>query len=168
MRKFIIGLVIASTAALSVPAAAQYRNANPYNYPPSHPLHPNNQGRQQGGYGYNEGQTQQIAQRIDRLGQRIDNLSQRGAISRGEANRLSRELEQVDRLYDRYARNGLTQNESYDLQRRLQNVQQQLREDRQDGRNYDNNGRYDDDRRYDDRGANDERYYDRRDRNRDD
>lgn len=138
MRKLIVSLALATTAAMAAPAAAQYYPNSNYGY-----------GNQ--GYGYQQGR--QIEQRIYQLRQRLQRVTQRGRISQSEARRLYRDLDKIERRYDQYARNGLSSNEQYDLQRRIQNLQEQIREDRRDGR------RYDDDRRY-----NDGRYYDRRDR----
>ena len=124
MRKLLISTALAAVALSAAPASAQYRDY----------------GRNQG-YGYNQ-QGGNFDQRIDRIGQRIENAAQRGAISRGEYRRLINELRRVDILHDRYRQNGLSQREADDVRYRLQNLQQQVREDRQDGRRYD-------DRRYD-------------------
>lgn len=131
MRKFVVSAALASTVALAAPAAAQYQE--PY----------------RGGYGYgrydNYGyqQTRQIEQRLYRLRERIQRVSQRGAVSRKESYRLQRDLDKIERRYSDYARNGLSQQEVYDLQRRIQDLQEQIREDRRDGRRYDDS-RYDD------------------------
>lgn len=147
MRKLVISLALASTAALAAPAAAQYHD--PYR----------GGGYGQDHYGYQQGQ--QIQHRIYRLRERIQRLSQRGRVSRNEAYRLQLELDRIERRYAQYARNGLSQREVYELQQRLQNLQQQIREDRRDGRRYDDDRRYGDDRRYD-RGYGDDRYDDGR------
>lgn len=128
MRKFIISLALASTAAMAAPAAAQYHD----------PYRTNGYGHGDR-YGYQQGR--QIEQRIYRLRERIQRVSQRGAVSRKESYRLQRDLDKIERRYSEYSRNGLSQQEQYDLQRRIQNLQEQIREDRQDGR------RYNDDRR---------------------
>ena len=125
MRKVLIPTVLAAVALSAAPASAQYRDYN----------------RQ--GYGYNQAGGN-LDQRIDRIGQRIENAAQRGAISRNEYRRLINELGRIDGLHDRYRHNGLSPREADDIRYRLQNLQQQVREDRQDGRRYD-------DRRYDDR-----------------
>ena len=44
------------------------------------------------------------------------------------------EVQQIDRLYDRYRRNGITQREHFALQDRIQRVRQQIRWERQEGR----------------------------------
>lgn len=155
MRKLIVSVLMASTFAVAAPAAAQYQRYDDNRY------------------GYQQG-AQQLQQQIYQLRERIGRVTQRGAVSRGEANRLQRELYQIERRYNQFARNGIDRREQYDLQQRIQNLRQQIREDRQDGRRYDNDrygndGRYNDDRRYNDnRGYNDDRRYDRRDRDDDD
>jgi TolA-binding protein len=136
MRKFLLSAVALTTvAAAAAPAAAQY-------YPQSRGY----------GYGQNHNQGRGVDQQLANISQRIDRAFQRRLISGNEARRLQREVEQIDRLQDRYARNGLTQREQWELQNRVQNLRQQLRYERQEGR-------YD---RYDDR--RDDRYGDRRDR----
>ena len=138
MRKFIIDLALASTAAMAAPAAAQYQDSY-----------------RDRGYGYGQ-QGRQLEQRIYQLRERIQRVTQRGAVSRNEAIRLQRELNLIERRYQQFVRNGLTRQETYDIEQRIRNLRQQIREDRQDGR------RYQDDRRYDDRGYDDNRRYDDR------
>jgi hypothetical protein len=135
MRKFLISAVALSAMATAVaPAAAQY-------YP---------QARGNGyGYGQNYQHGRSIDQQLANLSQRIDRAFERRLISGNEARQLQREVQQIDRLHDRYARNGLTQREHWELQNRIQNLRQQIRYERQEGR-YDRRGdRYDD--RYSDR-----------------
>ena len=141
MRKILISAVLLGALASAAPAAAQYG--------------------QRGGYdggrgGYNQGQN--VRQQLGSLQQRVDNLFQRRLLSDREARRLSRQIEQTDRLFDQYRRNGLTRSEQYDIQNRVQNLRGQIREERQEGR-YD---RDDDDRGYD-RGDRRDRRYDRDD-----
>jgi len=110
MRKFLISaLLIGATAVTAAPASAQY-------------------GR--GGYRSDDGIDQQIRQIEQRVRMARDNRT----ISRGEADRLLRQADQIDRLEDRYSRNGLTAYELRDLRQRVQNLRQQLRFERQDGR----------------------------------
>ena len=156
MRKFIIGLALASTAAMAAPAAAQYQDTY------------RDRGYENRGYGYGQ-QSRQFDQRIYQLRERVQRVSERGAVSRNDAYRLQREIDQIERRYNQYARNGINRQEGYDLQQRIQNLQGHIREDRQQARrHFDvNRGYRDDDRRYDDRRSDDDRYYDRR-RDRDD
>ena len=133
MRKFIIGLVLASTAAMAAPAAAQYQDSY-----------------RDRGYGYRQGR--QLEQRIYQLRERVQRVSERGGVSRNDAYRLQRGIDQIERRYSRYARNGVNREEGYDLQQRIQNLQGQIREDRQQARpHFDVNRGYQDDDRYYDR-----------------
>ena len=111
MRKFLISaLLIGATAVTAAPASAQYGRG--------------------GGYRSDDGIDQQIRQ----IEQRIRTAVQNRMVSRGEADRLLRQADQIDRLEDRYSRNGLTAYELRDLRQRVQNLRQQLRFERQDGR----------------------------------
>ena len=111
MRKFLISAMLLSTVAVATPAAAQYNR----------------------GYGH---QGQNIERQLDQLEQRIDQLRDRRLISNNEARRLSRQAEQIDRLHDRYRRNGFTAWETRDLQSRVQNLRQSLRWERTEDRRY--------------------------------
>ncbi|HEX8401277.1 MAG TPA: hypothetical protein VF628_06190 [Allosphingosinicella sp.] len=140
MRKFLISALILGTLASAAPAAAQYGNRG-------------------NGYGYGQGQN--VNQQLASLRQRVDSLYQRRLLSDREARRLSREIEQTDRLFDRYRRDGLSRGERNEIENRVQNLRSQIREERQEGR-YD---RQDDRRdRYDDRDDRRDRRYDRDDR----
>jgi cell division protein FtsB len=129
MRKILMSAVLLGTLASAAPAAAQY-------------------GQYRGNYGYNQGQN--VDNQLAQLQQRVDRLYQRRLLSDREARRLSREIDQTDRLYDRYRRNGLTRGEYYEIQNRIQNLRAQIREERQEGRYDRRDDRYDDryDRRY--------------------
>jgi hypothetical protein len=129
MRKILMSAVLLGTLASAAPAAAQY-------------------GDYRGGYGYNQGQN--IDRQLDQLQQRVDRMYQRRLISQREASRLSRQIDQTDRLYDQFRRNGLTRGEFYEIQNRIQNLRAQIREERQEGRYDRRDDRYDDryDRRY--------------------
>lgn len=131
MRKLLISTALAAVALSAAPASAQYRDYD-----------------RNDGYGHNQGYGRggNIDQRIDRVGERIERAYQRRAISGNEYRRLTQRLSQIDRRYNQYRYNGLSQRELEDIQYRLQNLQQQVREDRQDGRRYDDR-RYNDDYR---------------------
>ena len=124
MRKILISVLLIGAMLVSVPASAQSWG----------------QGR-----GYRS--VDRIVQQIDRIEDRIRDARERRLISRGEAERLLRRSEHIDRLEDRYSRNGLTREEVQDLRRRVPDLRQQLRFERPDRRYAD---RYDDprDRRY--------------------
>jgi hypothetical protein len=128
MRKILMSAVLLGTLASAAPAAAQYGD--------------------RGGYGYN--QSQSIDRQLDNLSDRVDRLYQRRLISQREASRLSRQIDQTDRLYDQYRRNGLSRSEYFEIQNRIQNLRSQIREERQEGRYDRRDDRYDDryDRRY--------------------
>jgi len=119
MRKFLISaLLIGATAVTAAPASAQYGRGD--------------RGAYGGGYRSDDGIDQQIRQ----IEQRIRTAMQNRTIDRREADRLLRQADQIDRLEDRYSRNGLTAYELRDLRQRVQNLRQQLRFERQDGRDY--------------------------------
>lgn len=146
MKKLLISAALIGLVAAAAPASAQYQNDR------------YGQGYGQQGYGYDSGyRGGDVRARIQRIDVRIDRLAQNGRISRREAVRLGQEVDRLRYLEQRYARNGLTRWEQDDLQRRVYALQQQVREDRRDGRGYsDRDDRYGD--RYDDRRYDDRRY----------
>ncbi len=86
------------------------------------------------GYGHNRGYGNDLQQRAERLAQQINRVSYNGRVSRGEAQRLSWEMQQYRSLEWRYARDGrLTQREYAALSQRLDRIQVLLRMDRRDG-----------------------------------
>jgi hypothetical protein len=105
MRKVLLSVLALSTIAVAVPASAAPRH-------------------------YNHGG--QIERQLDNITSRVQRAESRGAISRREASVLLRRADQIDRLKNRYARNGLSRGELADLQRQVQGLQQQLRFERQD------------------------------------
>lgn len=113
MRKFIISAALIGATMVSVPAAAQYGQPR--------------------AYGYDNRYGQGIERQLDQIERRIDRLYDRRQISKNEARRLSREAEQIDRLHDRYSRNGLDRGEYGDLQRRIQILRQRVMNERRDG-----------------------------------
>ena len=128
MRKFLISAALLSSFAVAAPAAAQYRDSNrdyDRGYDRGYDRDYN------GGYRSDDRIDHQIRQIEDRIRRAAANRQ----ISGREANRLLRQADQIDRLEDRYSRNGLTQWEVRDLRNRVQNLRQQLRFERQDGNN---------------------------------
>lgn len=139
MKKFLVSLVLASSALVAAaPAAAQAYRERPYD------------GR---GYerGYDRGYDRGYGERFQRnnwLGQRLDQISyqiqrgmDRGTITPREAQRLRGEHQQLWRVAQRYyATHGLDGRERNDLERRLDRLQQQVRYERRDddrrGRRY--------------------------------
>ena len=122
MRKFLISAALLSAAAVTAPASAQYRDYDR-------------------GSDYRGGQG--IERQLDQIEDRIRRAEDRDRISRGEANRLLRQAEQIDRLYDRYRRNGLTRWEHQDLQNRIHNLRQRLQFERREDRWDDRRDRWD-------------------------
>jgi hypothetical protein len=138
MRKILVSAALATGLALAAtPASAQFGSSR------------HNQGYHQGG---------DVRVQLQQIRERIDHLYSRRLISDNEARRLSRESRHIEELFYRYRRNGLTQGEHHDLMRRIQNLRQQVRAERREGRQ----DRWDD--RRDDR---QDRWEDRRDDRRD-
>lgn len=135
MRKLLVSAaLILSSAIAAAPAAAQY-------YP--------NDNR----YGYDRRGGQHIERQLYQLRQRVERAEDRDRLSPRERNQLLRQIYGIDRLYDRYRRNGLTRWEMQDIQNRVQHLRQRFRWERQDDRWDDRRDRWDDrrDRRDDDR-----------------
>ena len=143
MRKFLVSAaLVVSTAVAAAPAAAQY-------YP---------QGNRYGDQ-YRHGGN--VEQQLHQIRQRIERAEDRDRISNREREQLLRQVFQVDRLYARYRRNGLTRWEMQDIQNRIQHLRQRFRWERQDDRWDDRrDGRYDRDDRYDRRDRRDDDRWD--------
>lgn len=105
MRKFLIPAILLSAFAVSAPASAQNRDFY----------------RHQGAG---------IERQLDQIEQQIDRARDRHFISRDEARRFERQAEYIDRLHDRYRRNGLTSFERRDLQNRIDRLRRQFRWER--------------------------------------
>ncbi len=125
MRKFLISAVLLSSFAAAAPAAAQYRDRDDRGYDRGYDRDYDR--------GYRD--DDRIDHQIRRIEDRIRRAAQNRAISGREAHRLLREADYIDRLEDRYSRNGLTRWEVQDLRQRVQNLRQQLRFERHDGDN---------------------------------
>ena len=150
MRKILISALLIGATMASVPASAQSWG-------------------QSWGQGRQYRSDDRIDHQIQQIEYRIRTARERRMITRGEADRLLRQADYIDRLEDRYSRNGLTRWEVQDLRQRVQNLRAQLRFERHDGRRWnDRDDRYDHHDRYDrdDRYGRDDRYdrYDRDDR----
>ena len=107
MRKIVLSAVMAATAFTTMPAQAQVWR-----------LQPSIQ--------------RQIQSDINQLDNRIDRAARRGTISRREANGLNRQALRLQRLYNRYSRNGLTRSEVAELEVQVNRLHQQLRYERRD------------------------------------
>ena len=134
MRKFLISAALVTAATIAAPASAQYYDRGFRN-------------------------DDRIDRQIEQIENRIRRAADRRIISPREANRLLRQAHQIDRLEDRYSRNGLTRWEVRDLRNRVQHLRQQLRWERREERWDDRRDRWDDRRdRWEDR---DDRWDDR-------
>lgn len=78
----------------------------------------------------------EIRRDISQLDNRIDRALKNRTISRVEAQRLQRNVDELQRLYSVYSRNGLSRSEIQTLQIRIDRVQQQLRHERRDWNNH--------------------------------
>lgn len=113
MKKLLVSIALASSALVAAaPASAQYYGGRP---------------------SYDRGIWQgDIRERLDRIAIRIDRGYERGALTRGEAQRLRYELNNVQRLAARYSYDGLSGRERGDLERRINWLQDRVRWERQD------------------------------------
>lgn len=89
------------------------------------------------GYGNNNWRT--INERQDMLFTRISNSERNGRLTRAEADRLRADFYAIARLEEQYRRNGLTQSERDDLDRRLDLLTRRINDERRDAQgNYGN------------------------------
>jgi HAMP domain-containing protein len=107
MRKLILSMMVASTAFAAVPASAQAWRIQP-------------------------GAQRQIQTDINQLENRIQRAAQKRTITQREATGLRREALALQRLHNRYARNGLDRNEVGQLETQVNRLHQQLRLERRD------------------------------------
>jgi hypothetical protein len=107
MRKLVIAATVVACAIPAVPAAAQNWRLQPT-------------------------VQREIQRDITRLGNQINRAAQRRAISQREASGLRRDAVGLQRLYYRYARNGLTRPEVAQLELGVNRVHQRLRLERRD------------------------------------
>ena len=107
MRKIVLSIVMAATAFTAVPAAAQ-------------------------SFRLQASVQRQIQTDINQLERRIDRAAQRRTISPREATGLQRQAIRLQRLYNRYSRNGLDRREVADLEVRVNRLHQRLRLERRD------------------------------------
>lgn len=108
MRKFLIpAILLSSLAATAAPVAAQ-------SWRPAPAVH------------------RQIQGDINQLERRIDRAAERRTISKREATGLRREARDVQRLYNRFSRDGLDRREVATLERQVNTLHQRLRVERRD------------------------------------
>jgi Spy/CpxP family protein refolding chaperone len=113
MRKLLIPAALLSLTAFSVatPADAQYRNP-----------------------GYGEFHGGGIQRELGEIRQQIRLGFDRHMLSRGEADRLTRDADRIQERLQRRAWDGLSLREREDLQRRIQQLRERLRFERFDDR----------------------------------
>jgi opacity protein-like surface antigen len=113
MRKFLISAaLVTATMAMATPADAQYRG----------------QGYGQVyGSGYSQFRGGGIQRQLAEIRQQIRIGFDRGVLTRGEAERLSRDADHVERRLQRRSWDGLGFREREDLQRRIFELRQRLR-----------------------------------------
>ena len=120
MKKLLIPALALAAASVAVPAMAQ-------SYGPRH--HDDRGGRYEQDRG---GSCQNISQRKYNLDRRIDRGERNGSLSRREASRLRRELNDLVYLERSYLRGGLSFRERSELDRRYDRLSFQVREERRD------------------------------------
>jgi hypothetical protein len=128
MKKFLIPALALAAASVAVPAMAQ-------SYGPRH--HDDRGGRYEqdrGGRWDNDrgGRWENISQRKYNLDRRIDRGERNGSLSRREATRLRRELNDLVYLERSYLRGGLSSRERAELDHRYDRLSTQVREERRD------------------------------------
>lgn len=115
MRKVLLSLAAASAALVAAsPASAQ--RGHGYGYPGDRAL------------------MQRYQAEIGQLDQRIERSAQRRAISPGEYRSLRNQSTTLRRDLHRFARNGLDRGEIRDVEVRINNLRQRIRDERRDGR----------------------------------
>jgi hypothetical protein len=128
MKKFLIPALALAAASVAVPAMAQ-------SYGPRH--YDDRGGRYEqdrGGRWDNDrgGGWQNISQRKYNLDRRIDRGERNGSLSRREASRLRRELNDLVYLERSFLRGGLSFRERAELDRLYDRLSYQIREERRD------------------------------------
>ena len=119
MRKFLISTaLVASTLAVAAPAAAQWAPPQPQGY----------------AYGYdNYGQTRRLEVRVQRLRQEIRQLDRRNILSNREARRLDDEARDLQMRVRRIGYDGISRREAYNVEMRIQRLEQRIRYEATDG-----------------------------------
>lgn len=119
-KKALLSMLAASAVAVATPVLAQDYGRH---------------GGRRGGYdqGYNGGWNGGgLNGDQARLAQRIDRAAYSGRMSRRQAQNLRYQLEEYQRVEWRYRRDGLSRWEREDLQRRLDRIERNLRDERRD------------------------------------
>ena len=130
IRKALLSTLAATAVMTATPALAQQVT---FSFGVGSPGYSQGYGYNRG-YGYDRGYGNDLQYRAERLAHQINRVAYNGRISRGEAQRLSWEMQQYRSLEWRYARDGhLSQREYAALSYRLDRIQAMLRMDRRDG-----------------------------------
>lgn len=136
MKKFLIPALALAAASVAVPAMAQ--SNGPRHYDDRGGRYEQDRGgrydNDRGGRWDNDsgGGWQNIGQRKYNLDRRIDRGERNGQLSRREATRLRRELNDLVHLERSYLRGGLSFRERAELDRRYDRLSFQVREERRD------------------------------------
>lgn len=125
LKKILVPALVLAAASAALPATAQSWGAPRHG--PTHST-PAYQSPAYGGW-------QSINQRQANLDRRIDVGLRNGGLSRREATRLRSEFNQIARLEQQYRRNGLSNWERADLDRRFDRLSAQIRTERWDNNN---------------------------------
>jgi hypothetical protein len=128
IRKALLSTLAATAVMTATPALAQ--NVT-FSIGVGSPSYGHGYGYDQG-YGYNRGYGDDLQYRAQRVAQQINRVAYNGRISRGEAQRLSWEMQQYRNLEWRYARDGLSRAEYAALSNRLTRIEYMLRQERRD------------------------------------
>ncbi len=141
MRSLIFTLAAAASAlVIASPASAQLRPPAHYGYgapaygapsygAPYGNAYGYNQNRAPYGnaYGYNQhGGIQRWAQQLNQFRNDVYRLSRSGRFTRAEHRQSMRNIDVVERALRKYSRNGITQREAWDLDRRMANLQRSI------------------------------------------
>lgn len=140
-KTFLIPALALVAASVALPAAAQSyghgdrdgRGRYEENHRGGRDDYRGGRGDHRGGYRDDYRGWQSINQRQANLDRRIDQGVRNGQLSRREAVRLRAEFNNIARLEARYRRDGLTQWERADLDRRFDRLSAQIRYERRDG-----------------------------------
>jgi hypothetical protein len=136
MRKFLIPIAAAGSAlAVAAPATAQYVQWAP----PVYQYNPYNYGRSFSGVTF----ARSMADRVQRIRMDIRVMHDRRVLSRGEARRLDRQAENLQRRIFRAERRGISPYEARSLETQIFNLQRRVAREANDwNRQYGRHRRY--------------------------
>ncbi len=137
MRTLLISLAAAASAlAIATPASAQWYPQPTYQVPYGHQVpygYQNPYGHQRG---YGVARALQV--RVDRIQRDLGHLARQRMISRNEYQNRQQDARQIERRLRHQARDGygLSRQELYDIERRIQRLEYRIARDIRDGRRY--------------------------------